>query len=119
MLKLSHLFEVESFFIKYSKAARDKAKEQLNQNEEALIKQRRQRERELQELRLRAEEKRGAESIMRRVTRQSMSRTGSTPTAINPEQETKTQQTSAADLEEKLRYYEDIYHKIKVFLRAC
>ena len=59
-----------------AQAARDKAKEQLNENEEALIKQRRQRERELQDLRQRAEEKRGAEAIERRVTRQSLSRTG-------------------------------------------
>jgi len=97
-----------------AQAARDKAKEQLNENEEALIKQRRQRERELQDLRQRAEEKRGAEAIERRVTRQSLSRTGSTPNPIDhqvPDQ--KQQQTSSADLEAKLQYYEAIYQKIK------
>lgn len=95
-----------------AQAARDKAKEQLNQNEEALIKERRQRERELQELRQRAEEKRGAEAIERRVTRQSLSRTGSTPNPNQVEQEQK-QQTSSADLEQQLQYYEAIYQKIK------
>jgi len=95
-----------------AQAARDKAKEQLNQNEEALIKERRQRERELQELRQRAEEKRGAEAIERRVTRQSLSRTGSTPNPSQVEQEQK-HQTSSADLEQQLQYYEAIYQKIK------
>ena len=96
-----------------AQAARDKAKEQLNENEEALIKQRRQRERELQELRQRAEEKRGAEAIERRVTRQSLSRTGSTPAPLNEAEHQKQQQTSSADLEARLAYYEQIYQKIK------
>jgi len=68
-----------------AQTARDHAKSQLNENEEALIRERRERERALQELRLRAEEKRGAEAIERRATRME-SRTGSTPTNADPAQ---------------------------------
>lgn len=68
-----------------AQTARDHAKSQLNENEEGLIRERRERERALQELRLRAEEKRGAEAIERRATRME-SRTGSTPTSSDPAQ---------------------------------
>lgn len=57
----------------------------MNENEESLIRERRERERALQELRLRAEEKRGAEAIERRATRME-SRTGSTPVNADPNQ---------------------------------
>ena len=57
----------------------------MNENEESLIRERRERERALQELRLRAEEKRGAEAIERRATRME-SRTGSTPVNTDPNQ---------------------------------
>lgn len=89
--------------------ARDHAKASLTENEEALITERRQRERELQELRQRAEEKRGAEAIERRATRASYSRTGSTPA----NREARSQQISSANLESQLKHYEEIYHKIK------
>ena len=70
-----------------------------------------QRERELQELRQRAEEKRGAEAIERRATRASYSRTGSTPATREP---IRPNMVSSANLESQLTYYEEIYHKIKV-----
>merc|ERR1719284_1348634 len=92
--------------------ARDAAKNQFNQNEEVLIKERRQRERELQELRLRAEEKRGVEIMERRATRTSLSRTGSTPPTAPSTDQTITQ-VSSADLEAQLKHYETIYQKIK------
>lgn len=92
-----------------AQTARDHAKSQLNENEEGLIRERRERERALQELRLRAEEKRGAEAIERRATRME-SRTGSTPTSSDPAQVV---QVSSADLESKIKEYEDIYSKIK------
>ena len=57
----------------------------MNENEESLIRERRERERALQELRLRAEEKRGAEAIERRATRME-SRTGPTPVNADPNQ---------------------------------
>lgn len=90
--------------------ARDQAKASLTENEEALITERRQRERELQELRQRAEEKRGAEAIERRATRASYSRTGSTPATREP---IRPNMVSSANLESQLTYYEEIYHKIK------
>jgi len=97
--------------------ARDHAKDQLNSNEEALIKQRRQRERELQELRLRAEEKRGVEAMERRATRQTLSRTGTTPQAdaidAGRQVESRGREASSVDLEEQLEHYEEIYQKIK------
>lgn len=92
-----------------AQTARDHAKSQLNENEEGLIRERRERERALQELRLRAEEKRGAEAIERRATRME-SRTGSTPTNADPAQVV---QVSSADLENKIKEYEEIYSKIK------
>jgi len=92
--------------------ARDAAKNQFNQNEEVLIKERRQRERELQELRLRAEEKRGVEIMERRATRTSLSRTGSTPPTAPSADQTITQ-VSSADMEAQLKHYETIYQKIK------
>jgi len=89
--------------------ARDQAKQKLNENEESLIRERRERERALQELRLRAEEKRGAEAIERRATRME-SRTGSTPVNADPNQAV---QVSSQELELKIKDYEVIYSRIK------
>ena len=92
-----------------AQTARDEAKAKLNENEEALIRERRERERALQELRLRAEEKRGAEALERRTTRME-SRTGSTPVTTDTQQ---TVQVSSQDLEAKIKEYEEIYSQIK------
>ena len=92
-----------------AQSQRDRAKSQFQENEEELQRERRERDRMLQELRQRAEEKRGAEAMERRTTRME-SRTGSTPAVLDPVRNDKEQQNN---LEEKIAMYEDIYRAIK------
>lgn len=93
-----------------AQSQRDRAKSQFHENEEELQRERRERDRMLQELRQRAEEKRGADALERRTTRME-SRTGSTPGAVmDPVQDNALPQNN---LEEEIAKYEDIYRAIK------
>ena len=93
-----------------AQSQRDRAKAQFHENEEELQRERRERDRMLQELRQRADEKRGADALERRTTRME-SRTGSTPAVLDPVQGNDVLQQN--DLESKIAEYEGIYGAIK------
>ena len=93
-----------------AQSQRDRAKSQFHENEEELQRERRERDRMLQELRQRAEEKRGADALERRTTRME-SRTGSTPGAVMDQAQNDVLPQN--NLEEEIAKYEDIYRAIK------